>query len=78
MKSRSRREADIADGSRSGRYEGVRARAELPAKQADWGWHLGEQGGDSKRGAMAVTRKLAAILVADIAGFSRLAGADED
>jgi class 3 adenylate cyclase len=27
---------------------------------------------------MIVTRKLAAILVADIVGFSRLAGADED
>src|SRR5438309_7706129 len=27
---------------------------------------------------MMVTRKLAAILVADIVGFSRLAGADED
>src|SRR6516162_2573184 len=27
---------------------------------------------------MLVTRKLAAILVADIVGFSRLAGADED
>ena len=27
---------------------------------------------------MIVTRKLAAILVADIVGYSRLAGADED
>jgi adenylate cyclase len=27
---------------------------------------------------MTETRKLAAILVADVAGFSRLAGADED
>src|SRR5450631_2560665 len=29
-------------------------------------------------GAMSETRKLAAILVADVVGFSRLAGADED
>ena len=28
--------------------------------------------------AMAETRKLAAILVADVVGYSRLAGADED
>jgi adenylate cyclase len=27
---------------------------------------------------MSETRKLAAILVADVAGYSRLAGADED
>ena len=27
---------------------------------------------------MAVSRKLAAILAADVVGFSRLAGADED
>jgi adenylate cyclase len=31
-----------------------------------------------KRGTMAETRKLAAILVADVVGYSRLAGADED
>ena len=31
-----------------------------------------------RRPALIVTRKLAAILVADIVGFSRLAGADED
>jgi adenylate cyclase len=31
-----------------------------------------------KRGAMSETRKLAAILVADVVGYSRLAGADED
>jgi class 3 adenylate cyclase/TolB-like protein len=30
------------------------------------------------KGAMSETRKLAAILVADVVGFSRLAGADED
>src|SRR6202158_1325735 len=29
-------------------------------------------------GAMSETRKIAAILVADVVGFSRLAGADED
>jgi class 3 adenylate cyclase len=29
-------------------------------------------------GAMTETRKIAAILVADIVGYSRLAGADED
>src|SRR5271165_5036295 len=34
--------------------------------------------GYSKRGAMSETRKLAAILVADVVGYSRLAGADED
>ena len=33
---------------------------------------------DAERLALIVTRKLAAILVADIVGFSRLAGADED
>ena len=33
---------------------------------------------DSRRGAMSETRKLAAILLADIVGYSRLAGADED
>ena len=32
----------------------------------------------SRRGAMSETRKLAAILVADVVGYSRLAGADED
>ena len=31
-----------------------------------------------KRGAMTATRKLAAILVADVVGYSWLAGADED
>jgi adenylate cyclase len=31
-----------------------------------------------KRGTMAETRKLAAILCADVVGYSRLAGADED
>jgi hypothetical protein len=31
-----------------------------------------------KRGAMSETRKLAAILVSDVVGYSRLAGADED
>ena len=36
------------------------------------------QAGDARRFAMIMTRKLAAILVADIVGFSRLAGADED
>jgi class 3 adenylate cyclase len=30
------------------------------------------------KGAMGETRKLAAILAADIVGYSRLAGADED
>src|SRR5271165_5062964 len=30
------------------------------------------------RGKMTETRKLAAILAADVVGFSRLAGADED
>src|SRR5450432_4242834 len=30
------------------------------------------------RGSMAETRKIAAILAADVVGFSRLAGADED
>jgi adenylate cyclase len=30
------------------------------------------------RGAMVETRKLAAILAADVVGFSRLTGADED
>jgi adenylate cyclase len=29
-------------------------------------------------GGMSDTRKLAAILVADVVGYSRLAGADED
>jgi hypothetical protein len=33
---------------------------------------------DSRRDAMSDTRKLAAILVADVVGYSRLAGADED
>src|ERR1700755_2058851 len=32
----------------------------------------------AERGAMTETRKLAAILVADVVGYSRLAGADED
>jgi class 3 adenylate cyclase len=31
-----------------------------------------------EKGAVSETRKLAAILVADIVGYSRLAGADED
>jgi adenylate cyclase len=30
-----------------------------------------------EKGAMSETRKLAAILVADVVGYSRLAGADE-
>ena len=34
------------------------------------------QGGDA--GVMSETRKLAAILVSDIVGYSRLAGSDED
>jgi class 3 adenylate cyclase len=34
---------------------------------------------DAARGpSMAETRKLAAILVADVVGYSRLAGVDED
>ena len=33
---------------------------------------------DAENGAMGETRKLAAILVADVVGYSRLAGADED
>jgi adenylate cyclase len=33
---------------------------------------------DYKRVAMSGTRKIAAILVADIVGYSRLAGTDED
>ena len=32
----------------------------------------------SRRDAMSETRKLAAILVADVVGYSRLAGADEE
>src|SRR6202041_1979276 len=32
----------------------------------------------SRRGRMSETRKIAAILVADVVGYSRLAGADED
>jgi class 3 adenylate cyclase len=32
----------------------------------------------SRGGAMAETRKIAAILVADVVGYSRLAGADEE
>src|SRR6201987_1799290 len=32
----------------------------------------------AERGAMTETRKLAAILVSDVVGYSRLAGADED
>jgi adenylate cyclase len=32
----------------------------------------------AREGAMAGTRKIAAILVADVVGYSRLAGADED
>jgi class 3 adenylate cyclase len=32
----------------------------------------------SAEGAMSETRKIAAILVADVVGYSRLAGADED
>ena len=32
----------------------------------------------TKRAAMSETRKIAAILVADVVGYSRLAGADED
>jgi adenylate cyclase len=31
-----------------------------------------------RRGAMSETRKIAAILAADVVGFSRLTGADED
>ena len=31
-----------------------------------------------ERAAMAETRKLAAILAADVAGYSKLAGADEE
>ena len=31
-----------------------------------------------RKGRMSETRKLAAILVADIVGYSRLVGADED
>ena len=34
--------------------------------------------GGRRRGSMSETRKLAAILVADIVGYSRLAGADEE
>jgi class 3 adenylate cyclase len=34
--------------------------------------------GDLGNSAVSETRKLAAILVADIVGYSRLAGADED
>jgi class 3 adenylate cyclase len=33
---------------------------------------------DARRRAMSETRKIAAILVSDIVGYSRLAGADED
>ena len=33
---------------------------------------------DARRGAMSETRKIAAILVSDVVGYSRLAGADED
>jgi adenylate cyclase len=36
------------------------------------------QASDSWRGALSETRKLAAILVADVVGYSRLAGADEE
>jgi TolB-like protein/class 3 adenylate cyclase len=36
------------------------------------------QSRDPEQGAMSETRKLAAILVADVVGYSRLAGADED
>src|SRR6201999_1581174 len=35
-------------------------------------------GGRHPRGAMVETRKLAAILAADVVGFSRLAGVDEE
>jgi class 3 adenylate cyclase len=48
--------------------------AVLPSKQADWDWHLGKFA-NGWRGAMSAVRKLAAILVADVVGFSRLAGA---
>jgi hypothetical protein len=43
--------------------------------QADWRCHLGYCH-DSKRGAISETRKLAAILVADIVGYNRLARTD--
>ena len=33
---------------------------------------------DIRRGAMSETRKMAAILVSDVVGYSRLAGADEE
>jgi class 3 adenylate cyclase len=36
------------------------------------------QSSNSGRGGLSETRKLAAILVADVVGYSRLAGADED
>ena len=47
------------------------------SEPADPGWYLGYCR-DPKRGAMSETRKLAAILAADVVGFSRLTGADED
>src|ERR1700728_3816990 len=46
-----------------------------------FGEHTAATGGPAQgraAGAMSQTRKLAAILVSDVAGYSRLAGADED
>ena len=40
--------------------------------------HRDRRSASSGNSAVSETRKLAAILVADIAGYSRLAGADED
>ena len=40
--------------------------------------HRARRSGDLGISAVSETRKLAAILAADIVGYSRLAGADED
>jgi class 3 adenylate cyclase len=53
-------------------------------KRAGAAWRAGESersscySNSAKGGPMAETRKLAAILAADVVGFSRLTGANED
>ena len=52
----------------------LKRRMEAPHAQA----RCGRRSGCFGASAVSETRKLAAILVADIVGYSRLAGADED
>jgi adenylate cyclase len=49
-----------------------------PCSRPRWGRPEAAATGDQTGSAVSETRKLAAILVADVVGYSRLAGADED